>query len=181
MESGCEVASMKQAKKSNSTMEVLSSRARKLCLQGQFGHAAKVLASKGIASDNTKTLIELEILQPGENKILEPMEDDIREAFQFEEPKALLQLQSFSHFTAAGPSKMYPEHLLHAINCSISDQLKRALNSLTKIVNLARRGQLPNFMPPAFCSATLTALNKKQTGFRPIAVGEVIRSSHRGG
>ena len=60
-------------------------------------------------------------------------------------------------------SKMYPEHLLHAINCSISDQSKRAMNSLT------------SFVAPAFCSATLTALNKKKTGIRPIAVGEVIR------
>ena len=30
-------------------------------------------------------------------------------------------------------------------------------------------------MAPAFCSATLTALNKKKTGSRTIAVGEVIR------
>ena len=30
-------------------------------------------------------------------------------------------------------------------------------------------------MAPAFCSATLTALNKNKTGIRPIAVGEVIR------
>ena len=70
---------------------------------------------------------------------------------------------------------MYPEHLLHAINCSISDQSKRAMNSLTKLVNLASSGQLPSFVVPAFCSVTLTALNKKKTGIRPIAVGEVIR------
>ena len=30
-------------------------------------------------------------------------------------------------------------------------------------------------MAPALCSATLTALNKKKTAVRPIAVGEVIR------
>ena len=48
------------------------------------------------------------------------------------------------------------------------------MNSLTKLVNLASRGQLPIFVAPVFCSATLTALNKK-TGIRHIAVGEVIR------
>ena len=42
-------------------------------------------------------------------------------------------------------------------------------------MNLGSRGQLTNFVAPAFCSATLTALNKKKTGIRPIAVGEVIR------
>ena len=86
-----------------------------------------------------------------------------------------LQLQSFSNFTAAGPSRMLPEHLLHAINCSISGQSKRAMNSLTKSVNLAKRVQLPSFVAPVFCSATFTALNKNKTGIRPIAVGEVIR------
>ena len=55
-----EAASLKQAKnKSNSTMEALASRAKALCLQGQFGRAAKILSSEGIAPDNRKTLIEL--------------------------------------------------------------------------------------------------------------------------
>ena len=70
---------------------------------------------------------------------------------------------------------MYPEHLFHAINCSISDQSKRAINSPIKLVNLASKGKLPSFVAPAFCSDTLTAMNKKKTGIRPIAVGEVIR------
>ena len=109
-----------------------------------------------------------------ENKIPEPTEDYSCEAYQFDEGKVLLQLQSFSNFTAAGPSKMYPEHL-HAINCSISDQSKRAMNILIKLVNLASRGQIQILVVPAFCSAILTALNKKKTGIRPIAVGEVIR------
>ena len=103
------------------------------------------------------------------------MEDYSCEAFQFDESKVLLQLQSFSNFTAAWPSKMYPEHLLHAINSLISDQSKRAMISLTKLVNLASRGQLASFVAPAFCSATITALNKKKTGIRPIAVSEVNR------
>ena len=49
------------------------------------------------------------------------------------------------------------------------------MNSLTKLVNLASRGQLPSFVAPAFCTSTLTALIKKKTGIRPIAGGEVIR------
>ena len=117
-------------------MEALASRAKTLCFQGQFGRAAKILSSEGIAPDNRKTLLELKKLHPEENEILEPLEDYSCEAYQFDE---------------------------------------RAMNSLTKLVNLASRGQLPSFVAPAFCSATLTALNKKKTGIRPIAVGEVIR------
>ena len=156
-------------------METLASRAKTFCLQGQFGCAAKILSSEGIAPDNRKTVIELKELHPEENEILEPLENYSYDAYQFNEGKVLLQHQSFSKFTAAGPSNMYPEHLLHAINFSFSDQSKRAMNSLTKLVILASGGQLPSFVTPAFCSATLTALNKKITGLRPIAVGEIIR------
>ena len=170
-----EAASMKQAKKSNGTMEALASRAKTLCLQGQFSRAAKISSLEGIATDNRKTPTELKKLHSEENEILEPLEGYSCEAYQFDKGKVLLQLQSFSKVTAAGPSKMYPEHPLHAINCSISDQSKRKMNFLTKLVNFASRGQLPSFVAPAFCSATLTALNKKKTGIRPIAVGEVIR------
>ena len=49
-----------------------------------------------------------------------------------------------------------------AINCFISDQSKQATNSLTKLINLASRGQLPSFVAPVFCSATLTALKRKE-------------------
>ena len=121
-----------------------------------------------------QTLLELKKLNPEENEILEPLEDYSCEAYQFDEGKVLLQLQSFSKFTAAGSSKMYPEHLLHAVNCSISDQSKRAINSLTKLVNLASRGQLPSFAASAFCSATLTALKTKKTGIRPVAVRKLF-------
>ena len=70
---------------------------------------------------------------------------------------------------------MYPEHLLHAVNCGDPDQSKRAITSLTKFVNLASRGQLPEFIAPIICIATLTALKNLKDGVRPIAVGEVIR------
>ena len=120
-----EAASMKQAKnKSNSTIEALASRAKTICLQGQFGRSAKMLSSEGIAPENRKTLIELKKLHPGENEILDPMLDFSCEAFQFDDAKVLLQLQIFPNFTAAGPSKRYSEHLLHAINCSQASWLQ---------------------------------------------------------
>ena len=35
-------------------METLAARAKSLCLQGQFGRAAKILSSDGVAPDNKK-------------------------------------------------------------------------------------------------------------------------------
>ena len=140
-------------------MEALTSRARTLCLHGKFGQAAKFFIIGGNSTRQQKTLIELEELHPRENKILDPMEDSCPEANQFDEAQVISQLQSFLIFTAAAPST-YPEYLLNTINCSNFDQSKQARNSLTKIVNLASRGQLPSFVAPVFCSATLTALKK---------------------
>ena len=84
-------------------------------------------------------------------------------------------MQSFSNFTAAGPSKMYPEHLLHAVTCAVPNQSKKSITSITKLANLASRGHLPSFVARTFCSASLAALKKTKGGVRPIAVGEVFR------
>ena len=43
-------------------------------------------------------------------------------AYQFDEAYVFTQLQSFSNFAAAGSSKMYPEHFLHAVTSAVPDQ-----------------------------------------------------------
>ena len=89
-------------------------------------------------------------------------------AFQFDEASVFSQIESFSKCTAAGSSKMYPDYLLHAVNCGAPDQSKRAITSLTKLVNLAE------FVAPILFSATLIALKNVKDGVRPNAVGEVL-------
>ena len=171
-----EAASMKQAKKTNhDSMETLAARAKSLCLQGQFGRAAKILSWNGVAPDNNETLKELMNLHPAEEVPPRVTDDYCSYAYQFDEASVFKQLQSFSNFTAAVPSKLYPEHLLHAVTCAVPGQSKKLITSITKLVNLASRGQLPKFVAPTFCSALLTALKKTKGGVRPIAVGEALR------
>ena len=69
---------------------------------------------------------------------------------------------------------MYHEHPLHPVNCAASDQSKQAITSITKLVNLASRFQLPVSVAIVFCSAALTALKKLKGGVRSIAVSEVL-------
>ena len=64
---------------------------------------------------------------------------------------------------------------MHAVDFAASDQSKQAITSITKLVNLASRGQLPLSVAPIFCSASLTALKKLKGGVRPIAVGKVLQ------
>ena len=42
------------------------------------------------------------------------------------------QLNFFFKLRAAGPSKMFPGHLLHAVQCTASDLSQNALRLLTK-------------------------------------------------
>ena len=89
-------------------MEALASRARTLCLQGQFGRAAKILSLEGTAPDNRKTFNEFEKRHPGLNAILEPLEDYSCKIFQFDEANVFLELVFFSNFTAARPVQKVP-------------------------------------------------------------------------
>ena len=83
-----EAASMKQAKKiNNDSLESLAERAKSLCLQCQFGRAAQILSSDGLAPDNMNVHPEV---PPSET------DDYSSYAYQFEEASVFKQLQSFT-------------------------------------------------------------------------------------
>ena len=89
-------------------------RAKNSCFQGQYGRATKALASDGFPPVNKATLDGLKKLHPtAEKPIL--VQNFSSQAYQFSEEKISEQLTSFSRSTAAVPSKMFPEHLLHAV------------------------------------------------------------------
>ena len=167
-------ACLKQSKRSSYTSSKdIIKRAKILCFQGQYGRAENVLAPDGFAPVNKATLDGLKKLHPTEGK---PIVVQIfsSQAYHFSEEKVSEQFNSFSGFTAAGPSKMFPEHLLHDVQCTASDQSQIVLRIMTKLVNIRCRGELPEFFSQALCSASLSALLKKKGGIRSIAVGEVF-------
>ena len=172
-----EAVSLKQSKRQRTnSIEEIAVRAKTLCLQGQFGRAAKILASAGLAPHNKATFKALEKLHPKEPLPVVSLPDDTASnAFQFSENVFYEQLKTFSKHTAAGPSKMFPEHLQHAVDCTAPDRSEFALKAITKFVNFGSRGLFPAFISKALCCASLEALSKKKVGVRPIAVGEVLR------
>ena len=84
-------------------------------------------------------------------------------------------MKFFSKYTAAGTSKMYPEHLLHAVECTAPNHSESALKAITRFLKTGSRGKFPSFLSKALCSASLSALSKKKGGVRPIAVSEILR------
>ena len=115
----------------------------------------KSLAFVGFAPVNEATLDSLKTLHPTEEKPIVVQNFSLK-AYQFSEE----QLNSFSRFTAAGPSKFFPEHLWHAVQCTASDRSQIALRVLTKLVNISCPGEKLEFASQALCSASLSALLK---------------------
>ena len=107
-----------------------------MCCQCQYGRAAKVLASGGFAPVNKGTLDSLKKLHPTEGKPIVDQSFSLQ-AYKFSGENNSEKLNLFSRFTAAGPSKMFPEHLLHVVQCTTSDQSQVALRILTKLVNMS--------------------------------------------
>ena len=133
---------MKQSRRTvNETIEGLAARDKAFCLQGEFGRAAKILSSDGVAPENIQTFRGLKTLHPLDEPRLQ-FEDYSSQAHQFDEPTVFGQIEAFLNFSAASPSKMYPEHLLPAVLCSASDQSKQAITSIKNLVNLASRDEL---------------------------------------
>ena len=146
-------------------------------MQGQFGRASRILSSEGLAPNSRSTLKALKELHLKEAPPTLLQKDSVASsAYQFSENIVFKQLKTFSQYTAAGPSKMYPEHLLHAVECTALDHSESALKAITSFVNTRSRGKFPSFeTSKALCSASLTALSKKKGGVRPIAVSEILR------
>ena len=84
-------------------------------------------------------------------------------------------VKSFPCGSAPGPSGLRPSHLREAVGCPSPDRANSVLLSLTRFTNLLAAGQSPSFVLPHLCGASLFAVRKKCGGFRPIAVGEVLR------
>ena len=105
-----EAASMKQSRKTvTETIEALAARAKALCLQGLFRIAAKNLSTDEVAPD-IQTFRELKTLHFLEEEPRLQFHDYNLQAHRLDEPTVFGQIEAFPNFSAAGPSKMFPEH-----------------------------------------------------------------------
>ena len=95
-----------------------------------------------------QTFRELKTLHPLDEEPQLQFQDWSSQGHQFDEPTVFGQIEAFPNCSAADPSTMYPDHLLLAVTCAASDQFKKAITSITKLVNLASRGQIPVSVAP---------------------------------
>ena len=87
----------------------------------------------------------------------------------------LAAIKSFMPGSASGPDGLRPQHLKDLTGASAGEAGQRLLYRLTEFTNLCLSGRVPAVVQPVFCGATLCAINKKDGGIRPIAVGNTLR------
>ena len=84
-------------------------------------------------------------------------------------------IHSFPNGSSSGIDGLRPQHLNDLISTSAGDAGQRLLNIITKFCNFILNGKINADICPIFYGASLIALNKKDGGLRPIAIGNVFR------
>jgi hypothetical protein len=146
---------------------------------GDVRGAVRVLASgEGFAERTPGTihaLMEKHPPSPPDQEMPPPPDDQLAPPIVVTVEEVAASVASFPPGTAAGPDGLRPLHLQQLTGRGTGEAGAQLLKALTAFTNMALRGELPNFALPYFYGASLLALNKKDGGIRPIAVGNSLR------
>ena len=134
----------------------------------------RILGSAGCApNDDISALDDLRQRHPTHD--LPHWSDNVPPPLVVDSTAVMGTLQAFPRGSSHGGSKLRPQHLLDAICGTSSPFAGHCLDQLTYFMNKLLSGKLDRRIGPWLSGAPLTALRKKPSGFRPIAVGEVLR------
>lgn len=146
--------------------------------EGDVSGAVRELASAdGLAPQNGDTLDALKAKHPSapENLCLPDPPDGAIVPVVATEEDVRRAILSFRVGSSGGPDGLRPSHLRSLIGHGSAEAGKRLLGALTELVNVMLRGEVPNFAAPILFGATICAIQKKDGGVRPIAVGNTFR------
>ena len=175
----CTVTSQLRKHQSSAPMTSVQSSNLKRALhkgrEGHYGKAIQALQSHGIAlPSNANALADLQ-KRHSQGTLPTPMP---HQPIPFIASPEMVRtcLLNFPKDSSPGSSSLRIQHLTEPIlNCS-APASQDCLLELTRWLNHLLSGKGNPLLAPWLCGAPLTALHKKdQRGFRPIAVGEVLR------
>lgn len=101
--------------------------------------------------------------------------DSTSKVLKVDENQVHKSILSFPNGSSSGIDGISPQHLKDLISKSANDQGKKLLENITKLVNFMLEGKVNDEILKFVYGANLCALNKKDGGLRPIAVGCVFR------
>ena len=142
---------------------------------GNIRAAIRILCSDDtLATPSAETLSKLQQKHPQssftQGSLSAPLVDSAVQVVESDVRKAVL---SFPAGSSGGPDGFRPQHLKDLMQCRESGA--DFLCALTAFINTVLSGRCPSDMAAIFFGGRLLALNKKDGGIRPIAVGFSLR------
>jgi hypothetical protein len=149
-------------------------RARVLAQEGEYTRSLQALTSAGMATQSAATNTEMRAKHPAASSELGDLPTTDAAPLSFTQQDVMKAVGKFRRGSAPGPSGLRPEHLKCALKAA-PNRGDRALEGLTKLLNIMVAGAVPESVAPFLCGARLHAALKKDGGIRPIAVGNLLR------
>lgn len=145
---------------------------------GHLKGAARLLTSEcSFAPSDENTLSTLKEKHPAPSRPLyvPPASDLSPPCLAVKVTDVADALQSFQHGSASGLDGLRSDHLKELVSPASGDNGLRLLESVTRLCNFMLKGKLNPDIRPFLYGASLCALQKKDGGIRPIAVGSTFR------
>ena len=152
-----------------------AARCNRLLQQGQYARAAQALVSKGLDHHSALARQAMQTKHPQGPLSTPPQGSPPSPHIHLSASQLSSGFLSFKAGSAPGPSGLRAEHLKAMITSRTPSRAVRGLNALTIFTNNLLAGKLPSSIAPYFCGARLFAANKKDSGHRPVAVGNILR------
>ena len=149
-------------------------RAIKLAEEGRYRDGMRCLVSQGCAPHSDPDALQ-DLLQRHPQHDLPAFSEDLPAPLAIDFIAVLTTLRAFPRGTSTGRSQLRAQHLLEAVAGSVVPVTQTCLDQLTRLMSFIVSEKLNASISPLLVGAPLTALRQKTGGYRPIAVGEVIR------
>ena len=149
-------------------------RAKMLTQEAEYSRALQALTSAGMAPQTAATVAEMRGKHPAATSDNGTLPTTEAAPLSLTQSEVLKTAESFRRGSAPGPSGLRSEHIKCALKTA-PNRRDRALQSLTSLANAMMSGNVPDAVAPFLCGARLHAGKKKTGGFRPIAVGNMLR------
>ena len=145
--------------------------------EGDFVGAVRLASSEEkLAAFSPETLSALKSKHPAPHpdSDIPPAPSPSVSAAVFPKSAVVRAIKSFPNGSAGGPDKLRPQHLKDILQAT-GEEESSFLDSLVSLCSLVLEGGVPAAVRPFFFGASLVALEKKDGGVRPIAVGWTLR------
>ena len=126
-----------------------------LIREGQYTRAAQALTSADLAEQTRATKEAMKELHPQGPRILPCDGEPSAPPMRFSGEQVAKAIKTFKAGSAPGPSGLRAEHLKAAVKSGPPNRTDKALEAITRLVNILAAGELPKEAAPYFAGARL--------------------------